>query len=256
MGMTLPHLLHAVRETVRISAPTVLDATLRRLTPEVCDARLERWSQRLLERARVELVTSGIENAPPGEAFIVMSNHQSLYDIPVVYQSLRRRLRMVAKRELFRVPLWGAAMRRAGFICVDRSDRSAAIASLAAARGELARGTSTWIAPEGTRSETGRPGEFKQGGFHLAIDPGARILPLTISGTRAVLPSHGRRVRNGVTVRVTVHPPIDTAAYGSERRAELVAAVRAAIESALDPTQGTVPGPPVPDQDSSVLPMR
>ncbi|MFO7177668.1 MAG: lysophospholipid acyltransferase family protein [Pseudomonadota bacterium] len=251
--MTLPHLLHAVRETVRISAPTVLDATLGRLTPEVCDARLERWSQRLLERARVELVTSGIENAPRDEAFIVMSNHQSLYDIPVVYQALRRRLRMVAKKELFRVPLWGAAMRRAGFIAIDRSNRAAAIASLEAAKGELERGTSIWIAPEGTRSQTGVLGEFKQGGFHLAIETGARILPLTIDGTREVLPAHGKRVRDGVTVRVTVHPPIDAVAYGNERRAELVAAVRRAIESGLEPN---APRPSPPDHDSSVLPMR
>src|SRR5690606_41316367 len=107
--MTLPHLLHAVRETVRISAPTVLDATLGRLTPEVCDARLERWSQRLLERARVELVTSGIENAPRDEAVIVMSIHQSMYDLPVVDQALRRRLLTVAKKEMLRVPHGGAA---------------------------------------------------------------------------------------------------------------------------------------------------
>jgi 1-acyl-sn-glycerol-3-phosphate acyltransferase len=231
--MTLRHLMHAVIETGRISAPTLVESALGRLTPSRCDARLEQWSARILERARIELKTIGLEHVPAGEAVVVMSNHQSLYDIPVLYRALKMPLRMVAKNELFRVPLWGSAMRRAGFVEVDRKDRARAIESLSAATGALSRGLSIWIAPEGTRSEDGGLGPFKRGGFHLAEDAGVRILPVTVIGTGQVLSARSHEVHDGVTVSVVLHPPIDPKAYGPEHREELVNAVRAAIASAL-----------------------
>jgi 1-acyl-sn-glycerol-3-phosphate acyltransferase len=230
--MTLRHLLHAVVETGRISAPTVVEAALGRLRAEACDERLDAWSRSIVERAKIELKTVGLEHAPP-EAVVVMSNHQSLSDIPVLYRALRRPLRMVAKGELFRVPLWGAAMRRAGFVEIDRSDRARAIESLSHAKSSLAQGISLWIAPEGTRSSDGRLGPFKRGGFHLAEDAGARILPVTLLGTNRVLGARDRTVHDGVSVSVVLHPPVDPRDYGPERRDELVAAVRAAIASAL-----------------------
>lgn len=230
--MTIRHLLHAVVETGRISAPTLVEAALGKLSPATCDQRLAVWSGRILERAKIELQASGLEHAPD-EAVVVMSNHQSLYDIPVLYRALRRPLRMVAKGELFRVPLWGAAMRRAGFVEVDRSDRARAIESLSEARSSLARGISLWIAPEGTRSVDGRLGPFKRGGFHLAEEAGARILPVTLVGTNRVLGAGDRTVHDGVVVSVVLHPPVDPAHFGPERRGELIASVRAAIASAL-----------------------
>lgn len=231
--MTLRHLMHAVIETGRISAPTLVESAFGRLEPATCDARLEQWSARILERARIELTTIGLEHAPAGEAVVVMSNHQSLYDIPVLYRALKRPLRMVAKNELFRVPLWGAAMRRAGFVEVDRRDRARAIESLSAATAALSRGLSIWIAPEGTRSEDARLGPFKRGGFHLAEDAGVRILPVTVIGTGQVLSARSHHVHDGVAVRVVLHPPVDPKAYGPDHRDELVAAVREAIASAL-----------------------
>jgi 1-acyl-sn-glycerol-3-phosphate acyltransferase len=220
-------------ETGRISAPTVMEAALGRLTQEVCDARLDQGARRILERARVELVTVGVEHAVPGEAFVIMSNHQSLYDIPALYCALRRPMRMVAKEELFRVPLWGSAMRRAGFVAIDRSDRARAIDSLASAKDQLSAGVSLWIAPEGTRSPDGKLGVFKRGGFHVAEDTGVRILPVSILGTERVLGAHARQVSDGVVVKVVLHAPIDPRAYGPERRDALIADVREAILSAL-----------------------
>jgi len=231
--MTLRHLVHAVVETGRISAPTLFESAFGRLDRAVCDARLEQWSARILERARIELLTAGLEHAPPGEALVVMSNHQSLYDIPVLYRALRRPLRMVAKNDLFRVPVWGSAMRRAGFVEINRKDRARAIESLSAAARALADGLSIWIAPEGTRSEDGRLGPFKRGGFHLAEDAGARILPVTVIGTQKVLAPHSREVHDGVTVSVVLHPPIDPKEFGPEHRDELMESVRTAIASAL-----------------------
>ncbi len=238
-------LAHAAVETLRISAPTVLEATLGRGAPHaVYDARLRSWSRRLLEHARADLRVEGLEHlgqrGQGGEVFVIMSNHQSLYDIPALFCALPISLRMVAKQELFRVPVWGRAMHSAGFVAIDRRDRERAIESLAIAKAKMqGEGVSIWIAPEGTRSRTGELGPFKSGGFHLALDAGLRILPVSIRGTFELLRADSSNVGRGGVVRVVVHPPIDPRDYGPARRAELTADVRAAIASAL-------PGAPPP----------
>jgi len=231
--MSLGHLFHAAQVTLRVSIPTLFEALRGTLTAEACDARLDWWSKQLLAKAEVSLLSSGIEHARGNGAFVVMSNHQSLYDIPALYQTLPLRLRMVAKAELFRIPIWAQAMRAAGFVELDRSVRERAIESLGRAQAALGQGTSIWIAPEGTRSKDGRLGQFKLGGFHLAVGAGARILPVTVSGTRLILPAKGASVVRGVEVRVTVHEPVDPAAFGGDVGDQLVAAVRSKIESAL-----------------------
>jgi 1-acyl-sn-glycerol-3-phosphate acyltransferase len=230
-GMTLRHLAQAIVETARISVPTVIGGVTGRLTPEICDERLLDWSGKLLDSAKITLHVDreGLANVAPDEAFVIMSNHQSHYDIPVLFQALHRRVRMVAKSELFKIPGWGPAMRLAGFVEVNRGDRSQAIQSLENAKAALAQGTSIWIAPEGTRGPGHEMLPFKQGGFHMALSIGARILPVSIEGTSRVLAAHGRKVTEGVDVHVTVSKPIATTDYGPERRDELVAEVRRVI---------------------------
>lgn len=228
--MTLAHLATAIFETAVISAPTVLEGLVGTLTAEKCDQRLDAWSRKLLADAEISLDVSGTEHAPVSETFVIMSNHQSLYDIPVMFQALRRRVRMVAKHELFKIPGWGPAMRMAGFVEVDRGDRTQAIQSLDSAKTALSHGTNIWIAPEGTRGPGGTALlPFKKGGFHLATGAGARILPVAIIGTSEVLAAHGRRVNPGVTVRVRIQPPIATAAYAEGARDQLMDDVRSAI---------------------------
>lgn len=231
--MTAPHIVHAIWQTLRISVPTIWQTLRGSLTPEETDARLARWSRAIVERAHIKLVVEGAEHATPGESFVLMSNHQSLYDVPVIYQALDRRIRMVAKKELFRVPVWGRAMQGAGFISLDRQSRERSRKTLLASADLLRTGTSIWIAPEGTRSKDGSLGPFRRGGFHLALQSGCRILPITIIGTRAVLPAKGAHVTDGCPVRVVVHPPVDPRDFGEERRAELTEHVRAVIQSAL-----------------------
>ena len=211
----------------------MIDALRGKLTPELCDQRLSWWSKQLLTEAQVELEARGVEQLPLPGPYVVMSNHQSLYDIPALYQSLPLRLRMVAKAELFKIPIWAQAMRAADFVELDRSARERAIESLDRAKATLGRGTSIWIAPEGTRSPDGQLGVFKQGGFHLAVGTGALILPVSIVGTRDILPAKGARVNNGAHVRVTVHAPVDPRAFGAEVGEPLIQAVRSAIASGL-----------------------
>jgi 1-acyl-sn-glycerol-3-phosphate acyltransferase len=200
------------------------------LTSQICDERLDSWSRALVEQAGIRLDVKGKENIVPGEPFVVMSNHQSHYDIPVLYQSLRISLRMVAKKEIFRIPFMAGAMRAAGFVEIDRKDPASAIRALKLAYTQLGDAVSLWIAPEGTRSKTGRLGKFKKGGFHLAKEAGMRILPVTIDGTRFALPAGSVHVTRGAVAHVSILRPIDPREH---TMAELVTAVRGAISGAL-----------------------
>lgn len=231
--MTFGFLARAAATTLSISVPTLAEAALGRLKPNVCDVRLDQWSLRLLRQARVELKVGGLENANSDETFVVMSNHQSLYDIPVVFQALPRRIRMVAKQELFRVPLWGRAMRVAGFIEVDREHHERAVESMRRAAAAIQSGTDIWIAPEGTRSKDGELQPFRKGGFHLALDAGVRILPVSIDGTRRVLAATGWSVNPGAKVTVTLHPPVDPRDYSVDNLEALMDRVRDAIARGL-----------------------
>jgi 1-acyl-sn-glycerol-3-phosphate acyltransferase len=215
MGSRLLSLANAA-ETLGICVPTVVDSVLHRSDERACDRRLARWAPRVLERARVRLTVVGREHVRDGQAYVVMSNHASFYDIPVLYAAFGGNLRMVAKTELYRIPIFGRAMREAGFIEVDRKNRSQALKSLSIASGLLAKGTSLWIAPEGTRSgapEPGGLGPFKKGGFRLALDGRLPILPVSLAGTWKILPPHTTATERGVDVRVTFQAPLDTGAY-------------------------------------------
>ena len=200
---------YAIYKTLAISAPTVVEAAVGRLSPEVCDARLQGWARALIDRAQVDLEVRGLENLPRHRAYIAMSNHQSHFDIPILYCVWPGRLRMVAKIELFKVPIWGRAMAVAGFVPIDRSgSREKSQASLAQAAAALAGGTSIWIAPEGTRSPDGRLGKFKKGGFRLAADTGTPIVPIALDGSMNILPKKTKTVRAGARVRVTIGAPV------------------------------------------------
>lgn len=236
---------------VVVSAPTLAEAFLGRLTPEACDARLADWASWLVEKTQTKLHISGHEHIP-ATACVVMSNHQSYVDIPLIYAALPAglRLRMVAKRELFYVPVWGRAMRVSGFIPIVRSDRQRAIESLNTAKEQMARGTYIWIAPEGTRSRTGELGPLKKGGFILAQEIGVPILPVAIEGTAQVMPPSGWRLFSHQTVRVSFRPPVLTAGRKLED-------VMADVERAIRPGPLLNAGPNLePERDGQKTAFR
>ncbi len=229
-------LLHAAVETAKISVPTVVDALLGRTDYERCTRRLDSWSRRLVEHARIQLDPHGLEHIQPDQSYVVMSNHQGDYDIPVLFQALRIPLRMVAKTELFRIPIFGQAMLDSGFIELDRKNRRRALQSMKVAKQRLTQDKlSVWIAPEGTRSKSGVMAPFKTGGFHLAVDTGVPILPVSVCGTINVLRSGDNKVHKGQPVQVHVHPPIDVSDYNKQQLRQLMGRVRTAIASKLPP---------------------
>jgi 1-acyl-sn-glycerol-3-phosphate acyltransferase len=212
----------AVAHTLAISAPTVLDAYLGRLTRQRCDDRLAWWARGVLAAAHVEVRIEGSERVPP-RPVVFMSNHGSHLDVPILFVACPGSLRMVAKAELFRVPIWGRAMKEAGFVSVDRSgDRDKARTAMEEAARIIRSGTSVWIAPEGTRSRDGALGRLKRGGFRLAIATETPIVPVHIRGAREILPAGSRFLNEGGTVEVRFGDVIEVAGRGED---ELVAAV-------------------------------
>jgi 1-acyl-sn-glycerol-3-phosphate acyltransferase len=226
-----------IYETLGISVPTVLDAILGRVTKETCDARLAAWGKKIVAHARMEVTVVGRENMAEGATYLLMSNHQSHYDIPVLFYVVGANLRMLGKVELFKIPIFGEAAHQAGFIAVDRSNRTQAMKSLQVAKDTIAHGVHVWIAPEGTRSRTGDLLPFKKGGFSLALEAGLPVLPITIQGTKNALHANDIRSVRDAKVRVTISPPLEARDYAAgdlkTRRAALMADVRRAIESGL-----------------------
>ena len=226
-------------ETLRISVPTVLDAARGKLTMQTCDDRLTAWANRIVDHLGMTIEVEGRENFSRSATYLVMSNHQSHYDVPVLFHVLGppngMPIRMIAKIELFSIPFFGGAMREAGFVAIDRNSRKKAMASLAEAKRRMQDGTSVWIAPEGTRSPTGELLPFKKGGFHLAFDVAQPVLPVTIRGTRDALPRGSAGSTKGARVHVKIHRPLDVSVYPRNAKgiAALTEDVRAAIASGL-----------------------
>ena len=225
--------LMTIAHTARVCAPVIVEAALGRLSRAKADARIEKWSKGAARLADMRIDVAGTEHILPGETYVVMSNHQSNYDIFTMYHAFPSTLRMVAKVEMRTIPLLGRAMEAAEFVFVDRRDNRRARESLEVARDLMQSGVSVWIAPEGTRSRTGHLGPFKKGGFMLALQSRVRILPATILGTRHVQRIKRLAVHRRQQVSITFHPPIDAPSYGTAKRGELMADVRAAIAAGL-----------------------
>jgi 1-acyl-sn-glycerol-3-phosphate acyltransferase len=167
-------------------------------------------------------------------AYVYMSNHQSHYDIPCIVRALPADLRFLTKKELAAIPVFGWALKVAGFVFIDRKNRERALKSVKKAADDLAeKGRSIVVFPEGTRSNDGTMGEFKKGGFHLAMQARAVIVPLGVSGTRSVLPKGALFIRPG-RVKVRAGRPIDASAYTPDELPKLMTDVRGAVQALIE----------------------
>ncbi len=176
---------------------------------------------------------SGYQNIQKNTSYIVVSNHQSHYDIFVIYGWLGIDLKWVMKMELRKVPALGIACEKLGHIFLDRSNSKEAIESLNKAKGKLINGTSIVIFPEGTRSEDGRINPFKRGAFKLALDLGLPILPVTIIGTKDILPTNTLNIIPG-NAKMIIHEPIDIQNYSENEIEKFMSDVKAIIETPLN----------------------
>jgi 1-acyl-sn-glycerol-3-phosphate acyltransferase len=180
--------------------------------------------------AGVKIELRGLEHLDPGRNYIFLSNHVSNLDPPVLVPSIPGRCSVLVKKEVFRIPIFGTAMHMADLVPVDRHNREAAIDSVRAAVEVMAHHVHMVIFAEGTRSRDGRLLPFKKGPFHLAMEVGAPVVPVTILGTYECWPKGTFAVRPG-TATVIFHPPVEPSNYAN--RDALMTAVRATIASAL-----------------------
>ncbi|WP_196137471.1 1-acyl-sn-glycerol-3-phosphate acyltransferase [Aliikangiella sp. G2MR2-5] len=193
------------------------------------------WSKHLLGLIQVRVKVFGRDNLKENleRPIIVMCNHSSLYDIPISAVALNTNIRMLAKKELFKIPVFSAALRRGEFVSIDRHNREQSLKDLANAKQKMLDGIILWVAPEGTRSKDGQLAEFKKGGFHLALETRALIVPIVVKDIHKVQAGNDLTLYLNQTIEVEVCEPVDVADYNKDSRAELVETVRTRMLDAL-----------------------
>jgi 1-acyl-sn-glycerol-3-phosphate acyltransferase len=202
------------------------------------------WSGLILVTTGVRVTVAGLERLEPGRTYVFVSNHQSIYDIPILFWSLPYQLRIIAKESLGNFPFLGWHLRRTGHMLVDRRrpDRSRIFGW---ASRLTSNGLSLIVFPEGTRSRDGRVARFKGGGFLLALQAGLPVVPLSIVGSRHVM-LKGRLATYPGTVRLVVHDPIDTSGLAGLDPKEFGERVRRVIAPDAESDLNAVP----PDVDA------
>ena len=192
------------------------------------------WSLMGLWLAGVRVEVAGTDNIPENTPVIFMSNHQGNFDILALFHAIPRPFSWIAKEELFKVPVFGHSMARAGYIPLDRgASGRRALKSMDAAAALIRGGRSVIIFPEGTRTQDGSLLPFKQGGFLLAGKAGVPIVPMTINGSMRINPKNRLELYPG-TIRVRFSDPIATDGAAGKERDRLMEEVRQAIDGGLE----------------------
>ncbi|MBM7059510.1 1-acyl-sn-glycerol-3-phosphate acyltransferase [Pseudomonas sp. UL073] len=244
LGVVLGSLLVTLYYCLKVIGRAVVG----RLRRQDVDGYTRRWSAALLRLVRMQLSVDGsLPDFNDGRRYLILCSHSSHYDIPATFVALPGSIRMLAKKELFRIPFLGRAMRAAEFPSLDRHNRQQALLDLARARQMMESGIVLWAAPEGTRSADGQLLPFKKGCFHLAVDTGAVIIPVAISGIHNVLPARTWRFNLGQPVHLWVGEALDASRYDVEQLEALMGETRVRMQALLDSAPQPAPvGEPLP----------
>ncbi len=186
------------------------------------------WSKSILFVSGINVNIGGLAQIDPSKSYIYMSNHRSNFDIPVLLGCLPIQFRWLAKAELFKIPIFGRAMSGAGYVKIDRSNRESAFKSIDEIAVKMKNGVSVMIFPEGTRSADGHLKPFKKGGFVMAVDTGAPIVPVILRGTRSIMAKGSWRINPG-KVTLSIEKPIDTSGSTRDTKDDLIKNVRNVI---------------------------
>jgi 1-acyl-sn-glycerol-3-phosphate acyltransferase len=185
--------------------------------------------------AGIRLRVEGAAAIPAGVCVFV-ANHASNVDPPVIVAAIPRRVAVLAKKQVFRIPIFAAAMRAADFIPVDRAVPEAAAAAVDRAVGRMRAGVSYLVFPEGSRSIDGHLRAFKKGSFVMAIEAGATVVPVSIAGTQRIMKKGAYFIRPGDVV-IRFGPAVKASEYSMEQRGELLARVRNFVAAGLPEDQ-------------------
>jgi len=191
------------------------------------------WARSILFVSGTKLDVYGLENIDVHKNFVFIANHQSHFDVIAVFSVLPLTVRFLAKKELFRIPLFGWAIAAVGMIRIDRSNREKALQSMDKAQAIIKKGVSVVIFPEGTRSLDGKVQDFKKGAFVIAIKGNLPIVPVSISGSRFILKKHTARIRPGV-IKIVIDKPVATKGYTYNDREQLAENIKQIIIKNID----------------------
>jgi len=226
--------IKTIYATLRISIGTIFDSYFRGPHRDGDNERLHWWASYLLRSINLtfEIFNPQQVKFEPGKHYIIMSNHNSHYDIPLICLAFpNATLRMLTKKELFRTPIWGRGLKAAEFISIDRQDHNQALKDMQYAKEKMESGITLWIAPEGERSHTGELLEFKKGGFFLSIQTGATIIPVGIRGTIKALPPGTLDFTLNQHAEIRIGQPVDASQY--TKKEVLMENVRSQIQNLL-----------------------
>jgi 1-acyl-sn-glycerol-3-phosphate acyltransferase len=192
------------------------------------------WSRLLLRMCGIRATLVGRDQLDPAGRYIYVANHASLFDIPVILALVPDNVRIMYKRELERIPIFGWALKISPFIAIERERARDAADVLQKVVSTMASGSSVLVFPEGTRSEDGTVGVFRRGAFSLAVRSGRQIVPIALKGTGAILPKKSRRIYGG-DVQLQIFPPVTVPTAPSRAdELRLLTDVRQIIASAVD----------------------
>ena len=191
------------------------------------------WARTLCALSLVHIKVQGHENIDPKASYIFVANHQSLYDMPLVYGWLKNNFKWIIKKEFRKMPIMGKTCELMGHIFIDRSNPMRAKHSLDLAKQNLKQGNSSiFLFPEGTRTRTGQIGKFKRGAFTIASDLHLPIVPVTINGAFNALPKGLNYIIPG-TIEMIIHSPIDTTNLNNENLNEMINQIKTIIQTDL-----------------------
>lgn len=174
------------------------------------------WSRSFFWLFFMNVEVEGVENIQKGQSYVFVANHESMFDIWMVYGWLPVVFKWIMKQELRKVPLVGIACKGAGHIFIDRRHVKAALQSIREAKKILVDGVSVVIFPEGTRSETGEVAPFKRGAFQIAFDMQLPVVPLSLIGPRSILPKGKILVSRAKKLKLVIGKPMDLSVYKAE----------------------------------------
>ncbi|HKO55526.1 MAG TPA: lysophospholipid acyltransferase family protein [Thermoanaerobaculia bacterium] len=211
----------------------VMVVTVVSSTTRVIDALIRAWARTIVRAAGIRLGGDGIERIHPDQRYILIANHYSYFDIPCILAAIPQPIRFMAKVSLFKIPIFGWALGRAGFIPIDRKNRRTAVKSFDLAAERIRRGNTIVVFPEEGRTRTREMRPFQRGAFLLAMKSELAILPLAIDGTYDVLRVGSKRITPG-TVTIRVGTEIPTAGASLRDKERLAVAARGQISALLN----------------------
>ncbi|MEO6487697.1 MAG: lysophospholipid acyltransferase family protein [Thermoanaerobaculia bacterium] len=221
----------ALAVTIPCATATLVIAIFSSASPKI-EQVIQFWARSIVKAAGIDLRTENLDLIDKTQRYILVANHYSYLDIPCIFAAIPQPIRFMAKISLFKIPIFGWALARSGFVPIDRKNRRTAVKSLDIAAQRIRKGNTIVVFPEEGRSRQRQLRPFQRGGFLLAMKTELPIVPVAINGTFDVLRVGARRVTPGV-VTVTLTPPIPTAGISVRDKGKLADEARTRIEKLL-----------------------